>query len=193
MRQAKWIASRGAAMESAAANNVDVSKQNLLVNIKFLLKIILLLSPLSRRGKSWFGLWDVEHESFSLKLKTPSPVTSSEVMMLLGSDFFGVSWLWPLHVYCHHSGRLGPVVAWIQIRLDLWSHGLCFLFPNGEWGIVVWVNARDVSVATPSLVIWRAGEGSVTGYLIEADGDFHRMHRRSRDGLPGGPIINAAP
>lgn len=60
-------------------------------------------------------------------------------------------------------------------------------------GVAAWVNARDTDVATPSLVIWEAGEGSVTGYLIKADWDFHQMHRSSEEGLPGGPIIDVAP
>lgn len=65
--------------------------------------------------------------------------------------------------------------------------------PVAKEVLVVWVNARDMAVATPSLVIWEAGEGSVTGYLIKLDWDFHRIHRRRGDGLPGGPIIDAAP
>lgn len=44
--------------------------------------------------------------------------------------------------------------------------------PHGERG-VVWIGARDIGAATPSLVIWEAGEGSEAGYLIKADWDFH--------------------
>lgn len=45
--------------------------------------------------------------------------------------------------------------------------------PHGERGVVVWIGARDIGAATPSLVIWEAGEGSEAGYLIKADWDFH--------------------
>lgn len=69
-------------------------------------------------------------------------------------------------------GRLGPVVAPVQIPLDLWRYGLPLLLPHGVRGVVVWITASDIGATTPSLVIWEGEEGSEAGYLIKADWDF---------------------
>lgn len=68
------------------------------------------------------------------------------------------------------------VVFWDQwwlLSKYLWIYSTVVPPPHGERGVVVWIGARDIGAATPSLVIWEAGEGSEAGYLIKADWDFH--------------------
>lgn len=47
---------------------------------------------------------------------TDDTVRRSAAIMPLRSY---ISMMWPLHAYFHHSGRLGPAVAPVQIPLDL--------------------------------------------------------------------------
>lgn len=107
-------------------------------------------------------------------------------------DIFKVIYLSSLHAYHHHSGRLGLMVARVQIPLDLSHHARSPPLPPPWWKVFGSAPAILVA-ATPSLVIWEAGEGSEARYLIKADWDLQWMHIGAAASCLGGLLLMQHP